>query len=279
MIPVLTLLNNVRVYTFGLFLVLAFLFGLFVFWKKGREEHYNEGLLLDAALTACFWGFVGARFGFIALHIGTFGPNLIKWFSLFEYPGFFGLTGTIAGFVTLVSFAKKQKWDIYQVLDFGVLGLSLALAFLSVGMLLNGSGFGNPTRLPIGIQFPGVFDRRQPIQIYSGVLFSVVFFLLLKLESQYRMFLWYRTSRRSAQAGFLLSCFTMFYGLIQFILDFLRPSQIIVFHISLDPVVHFLIILFGAGMLYVRSGRTLPAVHFQKRKKQESHEQTDAHTA
>lgn len=279
MIPILTILNTLRVYTFGLFLLLSFLFGLFVFWKKGREEHLDEGLLLDVALTACFWGCIGARLGFIALHIGTFGPNILKWFSLFEYPGFFGLTGLIAGFATLISFAKKQKWDAYQVADFGVLGLSLAFVFLSIGMLLNGSGFGNPTTLPVGIQFPGVFDRRQPIQIYSGLLFFIVFIVLTKLETRYRMFLWYRSSRRSAQAGFLLSCFVMMYGIIQFALDFLRPGQMLVFGFALDPIVHFLIILVGLSMLYLRSGRTVPVFHFQKKKKQEKHEQTDAHIA
>lgn len=265
MLSVIQILGLLRVYSFGLFLALAFLFGLFVFWKKGREEHFDEALLLDAAITACFWGFIGARVGFILVNFHVFGFNIFNWFSLFAYPGFIGIFGLIASIISLVLFSRKHKWDVYEVLDFGTLGLSIGLVFIFIGMFLNGSGFGNTTTLPIGMSFPGVFDRRHPVQIYEAILYVIVFVVLMKLELNYRAFLWYRAKKRSAQSGFLLACFLMFYGFIGLILSFVNQFQFVLFGVPIDPGISLLIIIVGISILYRRSGREFPAFFAKKK--------------
>ncbi len=265
MLPVIQILGLLRIYSFGLFLALAFLFGLFVFWKKGREEHFDEALLLDAAITACFWGFIGARIGFILVNFQVFGLNILDWFSLFAYPGFVGIFGLMSAIISLVIFSKKQKWDTYEVLDFGTLGLSIGLVFVFIGMFLNGSGFGNTTTLPIGMSFPGVFDRRHPVQLYDALLYLIVFISLMKLELEYRAFLWYRAKKRSAQSGFLLACFLMAYGGISGVLSFVKPFQFVIFGIPLDPFIGLLIIVVGISILYRRSGREFPIFRTKKK--------------
>lgn len=265
MLPIFDIFSVVRVYSFGLFLVLAFLFGLFIFWRKGREDHFDEGLLLDAGITASFWALVGARAGFILVNWQAFGFQVLKWVSLFAYPGYAGMFGIVSGFIALAVFARKHRWDTYKVLDFGVLGVSLAFVFLFLGMFLNGSGFGNPTTLLVGMQFPGVFDRRHPVQLYGALLYLVTFGVLMKLELEYRTFLWYRARKRSAQPGFLLACFVMAYGAINLVLALFRPVLFRVWGVPLDPFMNALIILLGMGILYNRSGREFPLFHTKKK--------------
>lgn len=265
MLPIMNIFGIVRMYSFGVFLFIAFISGLFVFWRKGREEHYDEGLLLDGAITASFWAFIGARAGFIMMNWASFGFDPMKWFSLFAYPGFIGIFGILAGGVALILFSRKQKWDTYEILDFATLGLSLGLVFLCLGLFFNGSGFGNATTLPVGMQFPGVFDRRHPVQVYEMALFLIVFIVLMKLELEYRTFLWYRAKKRSAQSGFLFSCFLAAYGVISLCLLLFRPAQFVFLKLSMDIFVFSLIIVVGIGILYIRSGRELPAFRSKKK--------------
>ncbi|HKY73688.1 MAG TPA: prolipoprotein diacylglyceryl transferase family protein, partial [Patescibacteria group bacterium] len=171
------LVNLLRSVAFGPFIALGFLCGAFVFWKKGKEEYYDEYALFDVLLASSFWGLLGARAGFILAHIQDFGVDIVKWLSVFTYPGYVGLAGFVAGTYVLFSYAKKQHWDAFELADFGAMGLSLASVLFATGMFVNGSGFGNPTTLPMGMQFPGVFDNRHPSQLYAAVLYLVLFII------------------------------------------------------------------------------------------------------
>ena len=246
-----------RTLIFGPFLVLAFLAGTFVFWKKGSEEYYDQSALLDAVILSAFWGLVGARLGFVLAHFPDFGLDIFRWFSLFAYPGYVGMAGILGGLLSLIVSARRQKWNVYETIDFAAVGLSVSLMFIQIGMFLNGSGFGNPTTLPFGMSFPGVFDKRHPVQLYAAVLYIALFIALWKLESIYRTFLWYRSNKRTAQPGFLLSCFLIGYGGIGVVLAFFQPSFVKLYGMHVEGVLRGLVAVAGGILLYMRSGHTL----------------------
>lgn len=249
-------INVLRSFAFGPFLVLSFFAGAFVLWKKGKEEYYDENQLLDVLIAASFWGLVGARLGFIFVHFPEFGFDILKWLSLFVYPGYLGFSGLVLGLIVLYAKAKKIKWDPYEVCDFGAIALTIATVCITIGMFVNGSGFGNSTTLPIGLPFPGVFDHRHPTQLYAAVLYSLFFVVLWKLEHVYRTFLWYRENRRTAQTGFVFAVFWIGYGLIGLGLGLVSPPAISIFSFSVDAVLYGTAICYGLALLYVRSGRT-----------------------
>jgi len=251
------LFSILRVFAFGPLLVLGFLSALFVVWKRGREEYYDSDQLFDLVILASFWGAVAARLAFIVSHIQLFRFDLMKWFSLFQYPGYVGVIGVIVGLLVALFSAKKRKLDEYEVADFLSTGLSLTMVFTYVGMFINGSGFGNPTSLPVGMFFPGVFDKRHPAQLYAVVLYVILFFILWKLEGVYRTFLWYRSNKRTAQSGFILAMFCIGYGVIGVLLSFFQPSSLSIGRVQLEGFIRGVFVLFGLAILYKRSGRTL----------------------
>ncbi|HAU98897.1 MAG: Prolipoprotein diacylglyceryl transferase [Microgenomates group bacterium GW2011_GWF2_45_18] len=246
-----------RFFSYGLFLALGFFFASFVIWKKGREEYYDLSDLFDVLFSTVFWGYIGARVGFILAHADIFGLSVVRWFSLFEFPGLFGVTGLIVGWVVLFRLTAHKKLKTFEIADFFVMGLSLFLFFASVGTFFSGTGFGTATTLPIGMSFPNVFDKRHPTQLYSAIFYLIQFFLLWKLEGVYRTFLWYRVNRKTAQTGFLVATFCITYGLFHLLLTMVSPAQLKVFLFPIDWVFHLFVLIFGAVLLYVRSGRGL----------------------
>lgn len=261
------LFNLLRSFMFGPFLALGFLVGTFVFWKKGGEEYYDQNALMDAIIMTALWGILGARLGFILVHLDQFGFDLLKWFSLFAYPGYIGIAGIIAAFVFLNFRAQAMKWDVFEVADFGTLGLSIGAVFTYIGMLLNGSGFGNPTTWFVGMTFPGVFDRRHPVQLYAALLYLILFVVLWRLEGIYRTFLWYRSNKRTAQTGFLVSIFLIGYGLIGLALAPFQPSFLSIGGVHVEAVVRFIVLVIGCWLLVIRSGRSF----FPAKKKPVAH--------
>ena len=255
MFPVLFSIHPITIYTIGVFLVLAFLAGGYVFWRKGREEHYQEEELFDAFLLTTVWGILWARVGFIALNFSHFQLAALKWLDVFNYPGMYPLLGLVMGVWFLFQRAKKQKWDENEILDFAALAITLGLVIVSIGSFFDGSGIGNPTSLPWGVTFPSVFDRRHPVQLYGALFYLLVFVLLNWLEPRYRMFEWYRNKKHSAQTGFLFAVFCICYGVYGIALSFLSPAQVTLFDINIDLPLRVGILLFGLIKLWAQSGR------------------------
>lgn len=257
MFPILFQFGPLKFYTFTIFMIVAFFASTYVFWRKGREEHYQEDELFDSFLIALFWGLIWSRIGYVALHFSFFGVQPLSWINVVGFPGFSPLFGIIAAAWSLYHSAKKQKWDEFEVLDFGAVGLALGMAVLWLGSFFSGADFGTPTSLPWGMQFPNVFDKRHPLQIYGFIAYVLVFLFLFWAESRYRTFSWYRAKKDSAQSGFLFCFFCIFWGIIGSILWFFSPTQVWFYAIPVELMIRIVILLYGLVMLFRRSGRSL----------------------
>lgn len=237
--------------------LLAFLSCLYVFWKKGREEHYDERELFDGFFLASLIGFFVARVSFILLHAGDFGFAIAKWIDVGLYPGMIGKVGLLFASLVLIRQARKHKWDTFELLDFWILAVTTSFVFLYLGFFFDGTGMGTPTTLPTGITFPSVVEPHHPVQLYAAVFFALLSWYLWRVEKNYRMFVWYRASKTGAETGFLLGMFSVVTGFFFTLLSFITPAQLVFASIAWDFLAFVLLTLFGFIVLFVRSGRTL----------------------
>lgn len=258
MLPTLFAFGPIVIKSFNVMLFLAMFFGMFVFWRKGKEEHYDEMMLFDGLLLAHAFGAVAARAAYIVLHFDQFGLNLIAWLDIFSHPGLMLFVFYLVSALYLFRFSRKKKWDEFEILDFWILGVTASLVFVWIGYFLAGASFGQPTSLPWGIIFPGLLERHHPLQLYFVLFYGLLFWYLSWVEFRYRTFAWYRAGKNTAQTGFLLSMFLLFTGLVSLLLSFISIAGLVVFSIRIDMFVSALMVLVGAGMLYARSGRDLP---------------------
>jgi phosphatidylglycerol:prolipoprotein diacylglycerol transferase len=255
MFPVLFSYGPFELRTLSIFLIVAFICSSFIFWRKGREEHYNEGEFFDGFLLASLIGFIAGRVGFIALNYDRFGLSVLHWLDIFAFPGINGMIGLIAATIYLYRFARKNKWDIFEVLDFWVLALATGLTFGYIGLFFDGTAVGKATTLPVGLIFPGLIEPHHPAQLYAAAFFLLLSIYLSRVEYRYRTFEWYRSGKKTAQTGFLVSMFLIVTSLYFFLVSWVKPPVFMLGGIDIDRLLALATFIGGLVLLYSRSGR------------------------
>jgi len=239
-------------------LVIGLLCGLYAIWRKGREEHYDEMLLFDGVFGSLLLSLLISRVAYIFINPAQFGLDLVKWVDIFNNPGFslfvlFGMTAFL-----LMRYSKKKKWDVFEILDFWSLGAALSLVFVWIGYFMSGAIIGTETALPWGVQFPTVFTKNHPVQLYFALFYAFLYSYLHWAEYNYRFFQWYRHGKKTAQTGFLTSVFIIANGVMIALASFVTLPALQFGGIRVDILVGIALTIFGIGLLYTRSGRTLP---------------------
>jgi phosphatidylglycerol:prolipoprotein diacylglycerol transferase len=256
MFPVLFSLGPLTVYSFGVFALLAFFFGSFAVWKRGREANLLEEDIFDSIVVVTISGLIGARVAYILFHFERFGFSLIAWLSLLRLPGLMLSGGLIGGFVGLWLVCRRKHWHFFEVADIGVTGLSLSQAIGWVGGFFAGMGVGREVQ-KFGLVFPGFSKPRFPAQFIFIIGFSLLFVFLWRVEERYRTFDWYRGRKTDAQTGFLVFSYFIGLGVLQLLVASVVEPNVYWFGIPADKIYGLALIAVGMVGLYWRSGREL----------------------
>ncbi len=238
-------------------MILAVLVIAFVFWRKTKDEHYQEEEAFDAFLLAGVVGLLIGRVAYVLLQLPRWGLDIAKWFDVISYPGSILIATVVGAAWYLRRQAIKQKWDPFELLDFWVTAVAAGLSVVWLGLFFDGSYIGDPTRMPWGITFPGLFEKHHPVQLYLAAYFWLVFWYLSQVEYKYRTYAWYQGNRNTAQTGFITAMFAILVSLGGLVFSLVAPSYLVVFGVPLDELLAVVGMLFGAGLLFVRSGRSL----------------------
>jgi prolipoprotein diacylglyceryltransferase len=274
--PTIFTIGSFKLSTLSMILFFGFLLTGFSFWRRGKEEHYSELQLFDGFLLSFLVGFLGARASFIIFHWDRFGVDPMQWLNLFGNSGSQKLVLLLVSTLFLNSFAKKKKWDNFEILDFWSLSLTMWLIVTNLGEFFAGTARGYITSSPVGIVFPGSIDKTHPVQLYGLGFFILLHLYLSWAENNYRTFEWYRLGKKAAQTGFLISNFFIFFSLFSLVMLFFRLPEFVVGGRAFDLWIYLSIFFFGVRMLLGRSDKPLLPVSFRdkfkKKKKEEKNE-------
>ncbi len=127
-------LFNLQINTFGIFLVVASFFSLFVFWQEGRKDGFDVEHLFDLFFISAIFSLLLSRVIFaVSGHYGWYGsffhvtrfwtPGFNLWVLLFPF-----IAGTIF-------FAKRHNWSVFRILDITALALSFGFSIVCLGIL------------------------------------------------------------------------------------------------------------------------------------------------
>ena len=242
MFPILFHLGPITVYSFGFFLVIAYLVGTFIFWKEGKRQGYSEEKLLDLSLIALLGAFIGSRVFFILINYGLFLDNPQSVITFWD--GGFSYYGAVIGLLTAVFFVgKKWKWPFLQIADFGILASIAAYIAIKIGTFLAGVNYGTLTSLPWGVELVNVSGARHPIQIYE-VFFLSVFFIVMKVGYEKNL---KSTNFRSGKI-FFTSVFVL--ALSEFIFRFFRGDITSIYEVRMDQVISLLVAMTAVSSIY-----------------------------
>lgn len=255
MFPTIFSFGPIAVSSLGLLTFLAFLTGLFLIWRRGKEEGLDEEKLLDVAFVGLIVGLILGRAFFILEHWPELGTDIGRWFDLKNFAGFSFFGGVAGAWLVLFLAAKDHKWNFWAVSDLAVFGVIWAQILVRLGQFLDGSFLGKPTNLPLGLSFPGVEESRFPVQPVAVAFLVLVYFWLKRLEKQYRLFVWYQDKRGEARPGFLVLTFMFVYGWFRFGLAFFRPASVYWVGLSLSQWVSLLTVVLAIGLFGERMGK------------------------
>jgi phosphatidylglycerol:prolipoprotein diacylglycerol transferase len=231
----------------------------------------------DQVLDMFFWAIIGLLVGARAAAVTIYDPTgyylrhplqIILPFAMVDgrlrmtgisgmsYHG--GLVGTI---IAIVTYLKVKRLDVLDWGDMLVTGIPLGYTFGRLGNFINGELYGRATGVPWGMIFPDaekfnaklpwvrefaspigmsvpaaglVNFPRHPSQLYEALFEGFVLWIVM----------WFILRPRRPFKGFQIACYLMGYGIIRFIIEYVREPDIgIGWPITLvpleNPVVQF----------------------------------------
>lgn len=218
MLPVLLDLKVLKIYTFGVFLVLAFFWGAYLLWRNIRLTSYKEEDIFDGLFLSLAAGLFVGRLTYVILHFDKFGFDILKFILVNGYPGitFYGsLLGGVLGF-WLYSLSHRMK--LSESLDYFISPLFVALGIGKLGSFFSGAEVGAKTKFIIALKYPGFDGFRHLTALYEALLFLLGAFIAHKLMFDIR--------RQKLSRGFSFYFFCWFVGLVYFLLDPLKSAHL-----------------------------------------------------
>lgn len=236
MLPVLVDLPFLKIYTYGVFLVLAFFWGTFLLWKNFLLTSYKEEEIFDCVFLSLAGGLLVSRIFYVAQHFDQFGFNVLKFMLINGYPGL-TLYGFLVGFVlTLYLVMSVKKLKFTEAVDYFVPAAFLALGFGKVGAFFAGSEVGSKTNFLLRLKYVGADGMRHLTPLYEGIFFFAGAIIAYQLLFAIR--------RERFQKGTNFLFFSWYVALVYAVFDLLKASRVFIFDsLSFNALFSYILLL------------------------------------
>ena len=218
-LPLNILGGHIDIMWYGVMYLLGFTVFYFLAIYRVNNSYYKGFLTRKQIEDTLFYGaiglIVGGRIGYVLFyHFDIFLENP-AWLLNIRQGGMSFHGAFIGGSLTAYLYAKKNKINIWQLLDFaaplGCIGLGLG----RIGNFINGELWGRATDLPWGMIFPHVDQiPRHPSQLYQAFLEGVILFSVLWIFSK-------KPRPTKSVFGLLIA----FYAILRFLVEFVRQPD------------------------------------------------------
>lgn len=232
MLPVLFSIGKVNISSFGVFLALAFLYGVFLIWRLARAWDLDEEKILDLTLLTFLGGLLGARLYFAIEHWQFFLSAPLKVILVNKYSGLSFWGGFLGGWLALFYFSRRFKMDFVALADIGVVGFLAGLVIGNLGCLLGGCNIGVASNLFFAVPMVGILGKRFPVQALEAILLSLS---LVKIWSKATHF---------HLRGQILALSLIYIGIIKFVMEPLKQVHGAGYLFSLTLVVLGMVIFY-----------------------------------
>ncbi len=237
MFPILFQIGTFHIYTYGVFLVLAFFWSCFLIWKNIRISKFDEETAFDIVFAAFGGAFLIGRLVYVIFHFNQFGLDLLKFILINGYPGISAIGLIIGAIGTIYLMCERKKIDFFEFSDYVVPSLFLFVAISRLGSFFDGT-------------FPGIKTGgfRHPVALYSALLFFVGSFLANRIL--------YAIRKESFSKEFPLIFFVWGYSLVVITMHFLTDPLVLLTEIKAEYWA-FLILLLTSCFYFVYYFRVL----------------------
>jgi len=224
--PIIVKIGPFTIYSYGIMVAIAFLFGIFIARREAVRKNIKPGLVYDLGFYLLIGSIIGARIYYILF----FGLKdfLAEPASIFKvWQGGLAIHGGIfGGIITGIIFSNARKISFWALADLIAPSIILGQAIGRIGCYLNGCCYG---------------INNQPTQIYELILDFIGFLLLWGLRKKIRF------------KGGLFLLYLMTYSVIRIIVSQFRADNLYLWNTGITLAgLSSLIIFIIAMALFIR---------------------------
>ena len=223
MYPRLFELGPITVYTYGVLLAAAYLFGLQLAMRRAKARGLDHNRVLDLGIFIIISALIGAKLLLFITDFKTFTANPRELLTLARSGGvFYG--GLILAVVVALWYIRRHGLPLWTTTDVFAPGIALGHVVGRFGCLFAGCCFGKPTTLPWGITFTDPFAATNvgtplgiplhPTQLYEAGAEFLILMVLLLTERKGRPF-----------PGRTFWLYMLLYAISRFIIEFFRGDD------------------------------------------------------
>ena len=222
MYPELFRIGNFPVNTYGALLAVGLVLALIVAARLGSRDGLPKERIYDLGLWTIIGGLVGSKV------LMYFTDDSVNVFSLdFLRSGGVYYGGFLGGFFTLLFLIRFYKFSFWKVADAFAPGVALGQFFGRQGCFSAGCCWGKPTDLPWGVHFTEQAHEFTGVPIYDGAGAALHLHPTQLYESFAMLAVFgalYFLHRRKRFDGQVLIAYGILYGIIRFLIEFLRDD-------------------------------------------------------
>ena len=223
MYPRLLELGPITVYTYGVLLAAAYLFGLQLARVRARQRGLDANRVLDLGIYIIISALVGAKLLLLITDFKSFTADPRELLTLARSGGvFYG--GLIVAVIVALWYIRRVGLPLWTTCDVFAPGIALGHVVGRFGCLFAGCCFGKPTTRPWGITFTDPFAAANvgtplgvplhPTQLCEAGAELLILVILLVTERKGRPF-----------AGRTFWLYMLLYAISRFIIEFYRGDD------------------------------------------------------
>ena len=222
-IPQIVGIGPLTIYTYGVMLAAAYLFGLQLAIVRGRRAGLDASRLLDLGVYIVIAALVGAKVLLLFVNFNYFRNNPEEVMVLARSGGvFYG--GLILATLVAFWYIRRHGLPFWKTCDMFAPGIALGHVIGRLGCLMAGCCYGKPASVPWAITFTDPFAASNvgtplnvplhPTQLYEAGAELVILIALLATERKGRPF-----------AGRTFWGYMLLYAVSRFVIEFYRADE------------------------------------------------------
>ena len=156
----------------SIFIALAFLLIVFVIWREGKKDGFDEERLFDLFIASNFFAFALSRIIFALVNKATL-PQIFNHTIRFWENGMNVYGYALGILVAVYLFTRYMRWSLFRILDVYALAFSLGLAIMSLSVVAYQKEFVYLFVFAYFLVFFSVASYYRNVKVRSGVVFAI----------------------------------------------------------------------------------------------------------
>lgn len=222
MYPELFRIGDFPVTTYGIWLALGMLLGLFAASRLAARDGLSRDHIYDLGLWTLVGGLLGSKvlMFFVEDNVQVFTLDFLRSGGVF-----YG--GLIGGFLAVVIIVRYYKLPFWKVADAFAPAVALGQAFGRQGCFAAGCCWGKPTDLPWGVHFSKLGNEYTGVPIYGPEggdlhLHPTQLIESFTMLAVFGLLFWLH--RRKKFDGQILIAYGIIYSIFRFSIEFIRDD-------------------------------------------------------